>query len=173
MNQTIWYFPWQWNSLQTSLQTNLPDTGPHNVPCMMHKLCMRPSRAMSACQARSSPTCVITHPFCLSLEILCGNEENKPQRALNQAVLHALCGAHLSRRHRSLSSVLVSSRVAGAPADSTIFVDFSCLALDFKGPAQTADLHRSTSLIFCLDVGVKRPACEIPPQLWSHHIGHI
>lgn len=36
------------------------------------------------------------------------------------------------------------------------FVDFGCLALYFKGPTQSADLHRNTSLIFCLDGGRKR-----------------
>lgn len=43
------------------------------------------------------------------------------------------------------------------------FVDFGCLALYFKGLTPTADLHRNTSLIFCLDVR------EILPQLWSRH----
>lgn len=56
MNQAIWYFPWQWNSLQTSPQPNLPDTRPHIVPCVIHKLCMRPSGALSVCRAGSSPT---------------------------------------------------------------------------------------------------------------------
>lgn len=33
------------------------------------------------------------------------------------------------------------------------FVDFGCLALYFKGLTQSADLHRNTSLIVCLDRG--------------------
>lgn len=87
-------FPGSENHSKHRCRTNLPDRGPHNVPCMIHKLCMRPSGALSACRVWSSPTqsefpkpcCIITQPFCLSLEILCGNEENKALWALNQPV---------------------------------------------------------------------------------------